>query len=65
MALIDHYDVFMGLPEPLRQIGIDRVRQEYQETQRAIGEANAEQARQTQEWYEEVGRRWPHLIKGD
>lgn len=65
MALIDHYDVFMGLPKPLRQFAIDRVRQEYQETQRAIGEANVEQARQTQEWYEEVARRWPHLIKGD
>jgi len=58
---IDNYDVYEGLPEPLRQVAIDRMKAQYA----AMDELDREDARRFRESRDAWHAKYDHLMKGD
>lgn len=58
---LDNYDVYEGLPEPLRQTAIDRAKAEYD----AMDDKDIENARRYRESRDKWEAKYAHLMKGD
>jgi len=58
---IDHYDVYEGLPEPLRQVAIDKVKAQYA----AMDAKDEDNARRYRESRDKWHAKYAHLMKGD
>ena len=58
---IDHYDVYEGLPEPLRQVAIDKVKAQYA----AMDAKDEDNARRYRESRDRWHAKYAHLMKGD
>ena len=58
---LDNYDVYAGLPEPLRQVAIDRKKAEYDAMDAADDEADRRYRESRDKWE----AKYAHLMKGD